>query len=59
MLLLPPDSCEDPDSPARIAAWLSRHAVAVLNVAGDRESTLPGIGARVEPALKATFSLLA
>src|SRR5690606_23607617 len=26
MLLVPPDSCEDPDSPARIAAWLSRHA---------------------------------
>jgi hypothetical protein len=33
----------DPD-PAAILRWIGRHGVVVLNVAGDRESTSPGIG---------------
>ena len=32
-----------PSEPAAVAAWLARHAVQVLNVAGPRESTHPGI----------------
>mgnify|MGYP002626314064 FL=1 len=32
----------------RLRAWLARHEVAVLNVAGSRESGCPGIAATVE-----------
>ena len=34
--------------PSELAGWIVRHFVGVLNVAGNRESTEPGIGARVE-----------
>ncbi len=33
----------DPQAPRAVAAWLERNAVGVLNVAGPRESTRPGI----------------
>lgn len=33
----------DPDAPRDVARWLDRHAVGVLNVAGPRESSQPGI----------------
>ena len=34
---------DDPPAPATIVAWIDVHAVRVLNVAGPRESTHPGI----------------
>jgi Circularly permutated YpsA SLOG family len=32
-----------PDDPAEVRAWLAAHAIRVLNVAGPRESTHPGV----------------
>jgi hypothetical protein len=34
---------QDPTAPARVAKWIALHAPGVLNVAGPRESTCPGI----------------
>ncbi len=34
--------------PSDLAAWIEAEEVRVLNVAGNRESSNPGIGARVE-----------
>jgi hypothetical protein len=34
---------DDPPPPATVVTWLEAHAVGVLNVAGPRESTHPGI----------------
>jgi hypothetical protein len=36
----------DPPSPASVVAWFRTHGVGVLNVAGPRESTRPGISGR-------------
>ncbi len=44
--------------PATVAAWLAAGAVAVLNVAGPRESENRGIGALAEGFLTAVFSVL-
>lgn len=38
--------------PERIRAWLGRHAVRVLNVAGPRESEAPGIGSETMDLLR-------
>ena len=38
--------------PAALRSWLSRHGVAVLNVAGPRESEAPGIYARARALLE-------
>jgi hypothetical protein len=45
--------------PAEVAAWIEAEEVRVLNVAGNRESTEPGIGERVERFLAAVFDRLA
>jgi hypothetical protein len=37
---------------AAIRAWLTRHRIATLNVAGPRESTQPGIGAQTSAILR-------
>ncbi len=34
--------------PASIRAWITEHAIEVLNVAGPRESSVPGIGQEAE-----------
>jgi hypothetical protein len=47
----------DESSPAATVSWLARHGIRTLNVAGDRESTAPGIGARVEDYLSEVFRL--
>ena len=44
--------------PSELADWIVRGFVGVLNVAGNRESTDSGIGARVEVFLVATFRRL-
>src|SRR5205814_1553011 len=44
-------------TPASTADWLARHRIRTLNVAGDRESAAPGIGARVEAYLADLFRL--
>lgn len=41
---------------ARVRQWLARHAIRVLNVAGPRESTAPGIGRAASAFLEAIFS---
>ncbi len=49
----------DPSSPAavaRIVAWASRHRIAVLNVAGPRESHCPGIYDEAVDLLRAALS---
>lgn len=53
-LVVPPDPGEVP----RIAAWLAANAVAVLNVAGPRESGSPGIHAAARGLLAALLDAL-
>jgi hypothetical protein len=46
-------------TPTHVAAWLdAKPHIKVLNVAGNRESKAPGIGARVERFLSALFRRL-
>jgi hypothetical protein len=47
----------DPKSPppAEVADWLVRQGIAVVNVAGHRESSRPGIGVRAERYLRRVF----
>jgi Circularly permutated YpsA SLOG family len=45
--------------PAEVAAWIEAGEVRMLNVAGNRESTEPGIGEQVERFLVAVFGRLA
>jgi hypothetical protein len=45
------DLDQDPD-PRDVDAFIERHGVGVLNVAGPRESRCPGIGARVAGFLR-------
>ncbi|HEY1190610.1 MAG TPA: putative molybdenum carrier protein [Gemmata sp.] len=47
-----------PAAPADVAAWLVRHDVRVLNVAGNSERTAPGIEARVTAFLGEVFAAL-
>jgi hypothetical protein len=44
--------------PSDVAAWIEAEEVRGLNVAGNRESTEPGIGERVEHFLAAVFGRL-
>jgi hypothetical protein len=48
-----------PTRPSDVVAWLQQHNIKDLNVAGNRESEAPGIGARVEVFLGRVFKLLA
>jgi hypothetical protein len=48
-----------PTQPAEVTAWIEAEGVRVLNVAGNRESTEPGIGERAERFLVAAFRQLA
>jgi hypothetical protein len=41
-----------PPSGAALVAWLARHGVGTLNVAGPRESESPGIGLRASALLR-------
>ncbi len=50
---------EGSTEPSDMAAWIEAEEVGVLNVAGNRESTEPGIGERVERFLIAAFARLA
>lgn len=43
-------------TPKAVRAWLSRHGVGVLNVAGPRESTAPGIADQACAFLRAVLS---
>lgn len=45
--------------PSDVAAWIAANDIKVLNVAGNRESKAPGIGARVERFLADVFRRLA
>lgn len=49
---------EPGDRPSAVADWLRARPIQVLNVAGNRESSAPGIGARVEAFLAQVFALL-
>lgn len=42
-----------------VVAWIQKHGVRVLNVAGNRESVSPGLGDRVERFLVRVFRQLA
>jgi hypothetical protein len=44
--------------PSEVAGWIEARRVRVLNVAGNRQSTEPGIGERVERFLVAVFGRL-
>ncbi len=46
---------DDPVSIESTARWIKEQQVAALNVAGDRESTKPGIGERAEIFLSEVF----
>jgi hypothetical protein len=41
--------------PSQVRDWLAENRVRVLNVAGNRESKAPGLGARVERFLALVF----
>jgi hypothetical protein len=60
------EACRRQDKPHRcvhldnadtsdLLTWLAAHGVTTLNVAGDRESTRPGIGRRAEAFLRGLF----
>jgi len=55
LLVVDLDAAPDP---ATVAAWLAAGAIAVLNVAGPRESENRGIGRQVRAFLAAVFSVL-
>jgi hypothetical protein len=44
--------------PVEVAAWIAVSGFRTLHVAGDRESTSPGIGARAERSLLEVFRRL-
>ncbi|MBV8609509.1 MAG: hypothetical protein JO034_18890 [Singulisphaera sp.] len=44
--------------PSHVAEWIVAHKIKVLNVAGNRESRAPDIGARVERFLADVFRQL-
>jgi hypothetical protein len=48
----------EPKRPACIVDWIAEHGIRVLNIAGNRESRSPGIGAWVERYLTEVFRLL-
>jgi len=59
--LLPRVTLDAPSDPARwraIAGWIEQHGIKTLNVAGNRESKAPGIGAWVEQFLAGVFAEL-
>jgi hypothetical protein len=41
--------------PSEVREWIAKHRIATLNVAGNRESGNPGIGAKVEAFLGRVF----
>jgi hypothetical protein len=41
-----------------VRAWIEKHNIKVLNVAGNRESVWPGIGERAERFLQSLFATL-
>jgi len=47
---------DDPPAPATVVAWIDAHAVRVVNVAGPRESTHPGIHDRAAGFLQRIFA---
>jgi Circularly permutated YpsA SLOG family len=47
-----------PKSPPGVVAWLTEMEVRILNIAGNRESSAPGIGSWVEAYMTAVFRLL-
>jgi len=55
LLVLDPDRLEDAETGDAVRTWLIEHRIARLNVAGDRESTKPGIGSKAERGLIALF----
>ena len=46
---------ESTAEPIEVAAWLKNFSIEILNVAGNRESTSPGIGIKVERFLDDLF----
>lgn len=46
---------EAPNAPERIREWLESHRVRTLNVAGPRESKVPGINQRAAEFLRQVF----
>ena len=51
-----PINLASPLEPSEIAHWLQQHKIEVLNVAGPRESSSPGIGLRVAKYLAAVLA---
>jgi putative molybdenum carrier protein len=49
------DLADAPD-PAAVRAWIARHRIAILNVAGPRESTAPGISVQARAFLDRLFA---
>jgi len=54
---LPIDPCAEFE-PSHVADWILQNQIKVLNVAGNRESSEPGIGARVEQFMGRVLQLL-
>ncbi len=45
-------------TPSQVAGWINLHQIAVLNVAGNRESKYPRLGGRVEAFLARVFATM-
>ncbi|MBX6311836.1 MAG: hypothetical protein IRY99_02785 [Isosphaeraceae bacterium] len=58
ILVLHPDRLSGDAAPEHVAAWIAAHGLRTLNVAGERESTMPGLGARIEAYLLRLFRLI-
>lgn len=59
--LLPRVTLDVPSDPVRwraVAGWIEQHEIKILNVAGNRESKAPGIGAWVGQFLAGVFAEL-
>jgi hypothetical protein len=55
--IVDPDRPIDVADPGRVADWIIAEGIETLNVAGDRESQRPGLGAKVEAYLARLFRL--
>lgn len=53
-----PTPCINPKDHIQLAKWIIENNIQILNVAGNRERTNPGIGNKVETILIKTFKLL-
>jgi hypothetical protein len=58
MRFIPRNALPDEAEMAEVLAWLRAHPHGIVNIAGNRESKSPGIGAEVEAFLRKLFAAM-